>query len=167
MKTVKLIAIVALAFMATASYAQKLGSVKQDEILQKLIVKDSVDTKMQSYQLELQETFNALQAEYETKAQDLQKKMSTMSESLLQQKQKDLQRVLQSLQEFEQVAQQDITKKQQELMTPVMKKFSEALESIGKDGGYSMILNVAQPLYVNPATVADLTSVVTKKLGLE
>lgn len=167
MKAIKFIAVVALAMFATTSYGQKFGSVKQNEILQKMVVKDSVDTKMQAYQTELQETFNALQTEYETKSQDLQKKLSTYSETVLQQKQKDLNRVLQGIQEFEQLAPQEIQKKQQELMTPVIKKFSDAVEAIGKEGGYTMVLDASQPLYINPAVVTDLTSVVTKKLELQ
>lgn len=166
MKAIKFIAVVALAMIATASYAQKMGSINRNEVLQKLVVKDSVDTKMQAYQLELQETYNAMQTEYESKAQELQKKLSTFSETILQQKQKDLQRLLQGLQEFEQVAQQEIQEKQQQLMAPLMTKFTEAVDAASKEGSFALVFDSTQPLYINPAVVIDITAVVTKKLGL-
>lgn len=159
-------AVVALAFLATTSYAQKFGSVNRTEVIQKLVVKDSVDVKMQAYQTELQDTYAALNTEYETKAQDLQKNLAKLSETMVQQKQKDLQRVLQGLQEFQQVAEQDIQKKQQELMTPVLDKFTKAVDAIGKEGAYVFIFDAAQPLFINPTAVTDLTGVVSKKMGL-
>ena len=73
----------------------------------------------------------------------------------------------QKIQQFEQNAMQDLQKMQNELMAPVIAKVRNAVESVGREGGYTLI-QVKEPqliLYYQDPCV-DITNEVKTKLGL-
>ena len=166
MKFVKLIAIIASAMFATSAYGQKFAVVNSQEIMQLMVVKDSVDVKLEAYQQELVQQHETMVAEFQTKAQELQQKLATMSDAIAKQKEKELQRLQQDVQDFERVAQQEIQAQQQTLMAPSLEKIQAAIKKAGKDGAFTMVLDTAQPLYVNESTVTDITAQVKTALGV-
>lgn len=74
----------------------------------------------------------------------------------------------QKMQTFEQTAMQDLQKMQAELMAPISQKINAAVESVGKEGGYSLIQvkDPALTLYF-AAPVVDITADVKAKLGIK
>lgn len=72
------------------------------------------------------------------------------------------------VQNFEQSAQQDLQRMQQELLSPIFQKIKDAVESVGKEGGFGMIqdYNPQQTLYYG-APVVDVTPQVKAKLGIK
>lgn len=167
MKFVKLIAIIAAAMFATSAYGQKFAVVNSQEIMQLMIVKDSVDVKLQAYQQELSNAYEGMVAETTTKSQELQQKLATMSDAVAKQKEKELNQLYQNVQEFERIAQTEIQQKQQTLSAPVLEKLQAAITKIGKSGAYTFVLDSAQPLYVNESTVTDITAQVKTALGVK
>lgn len=167
MKTVKILILVLVASFATSvTMAQKFGSVKQGELIQKLVDKDSVQQKLEAYYKDVQENLDGMMAEFQTKYQDFQKNVASYSEAVRTQKERDLQRLQQSIQEFEQLSQEKVTKYRSDLMEPLFAKFKEAVTKIGKESQYTLVFAEDQPLYVNPTTVTDITELVRKALGL-
>ena len=166
MKFVKLIAIIATAMFATSAYGQKFAIVNSQEIMQLMVVKDSVDVKLKAYQEELVQQHETMVAEFQTKAQELQQKLATMSDAIAKQKEKELQRLQQDVQDFEKVAQQEIQTKQQTLMAPALEKIQAAIKQVGKQSSYTFVLDSVQPLYVNESTVTDITAQIKTVLGL-
>lgn len=166
MKTVKILAVTFLLLCATNAMAQKFGSVKQADLIQKMMTRDSVPQKVDSYIKELTEVADAMQQEFSTKLADYQKGQAGFSEAIRQQKEKDLQRLQQSIEEFSQSAQANITKKQNELMEPIIKQFRDAVSKVGKEGTYLMVFSNDQPLYVSETLVTDVTEPVRKVIGV-
>lgn len=71
------------------------------------------------------------------------------------------------IQQFEQTAMQDLQKMQADLMAPVQQKINQAVESVGKEGNYSLIqMYDPQLVLYYAAPVEDITPAVKAKLGL-
>ena len=63
---------------------------------------------------------------------------------------------------------EDLQKKQGELMQPVIAKVRNAIESVGKENGFSLIQdNASQVTLYFAAPVEDVTPLVKAKLGLK
>lgn len=70
--------------------------------------------------------------------------------------------------QFEQNAMQDLNKMNQELMAPIVQKIRSAIESVGKEGSYSLIQDKSPQLTIYFASpVVDITPEVKAKLGLK
>lgn len=167
MKFVKLFAIIATAMFATSAYGQKFAVINSQEVMQLMIVKDSVDVKLQAFQKELSDAYEGMVAETTTKSQELQQKLATMSDAVAKQKEKELNQLYQNVQDFQRIAQEEIQQKQQVLSAPVLEKIQTAIEKAGKTGAYTFVFDSAQPLYVNQSTVTDITAQVKTALGVK
>ncbi len=167
MKFVKLFAIVATAMFATSAYGQKFAVINSQEVMQLMIVKDSVDIKLQAYQKELSETYDVMVAETTTKSQELQQKLTSMSDAVAKQKEKELNQLYQNVQDFQRLAQEELQQKQQTLSAPVLEKIQIAITKAGKSGSYTFVFDSAQPLFVNESAVTDITAQVKTALGVK
>jgi len=166
MKTFKFLAIAALALVSTSAFAQKYAVIETPSIIQKMAEKDSIPAKLEEAQKKIQAEYQAMVEEFNKKAQEYQSQASSLSKTMAQQKEKELSNMQQNIQSFEQAAQQEISSKQTELLKPIYDKMNEEVTKIGKSGGYTFIFDKTVPLYINEATVTDITSTVLKNLGL-
>lgn len=74
----------------------------------------------------------------------------------------------QKLENFERSAMQDLQRMQAELMQPILSKIQQAIESVGKEGGYSLMLTKDQQVVLYyAAPVEDATPAVKAKLGVK
>ena len=74
----------------------------------------------------------------------------------------------QKLQQFEQSAGNDLQKMQLDLMGPITQKISQAVESVGREGNFSLIQMYDPQLTLYfAAPVEDITSAVKAKLGVQ
>ncbi|MFI3294784.1 MAG: OmpH family outer membrane protein [Rikenellaceae bacterium] len=167
MKTIKYL-VVALVMMTSTSavMAQKLGSVKNSELIQKMVAKDSVQTKLDAHYKDLSEMADAMQVEFNGKLEEYQKNQASYSDVVKSQKEKELQRLQQSIQEFIQTSETSIQAKQQELMTPIYEKLREAAQKVGNSGGFAMLFDADSQMYLNPSQVTDVTALMSKEMGL-
>lgn len=88
---------------------------------------------------------------------------------LQQQQQGDaLQKEQEALQAYEQEAVSKVQQKRQEFLEPILKRVNEAIQTVGKENGYSMIFDTSVPntvLFVE--STDDIMPLVLKKLGVE
>lgn len=166
MKTIKFLTIAALALVSTSAFSQKYAVVETPSIIQKMAEKDSVPSKLDEAQKKIQAEYQAMVEEFNKKAQEYQSQASTLSKPMAQQKEKELSNMQQNIQSFEQAAQQEINAKQSELLKPIYDKMNEEITKIGKSGGYTFIFDKTVPIYINEATVTDITPTLLKNLGL-
>ncbi len=88
--------------------------------------------------------------------------------AIRERKSRDISDYQQKLQSFEQSAMQDLQRQQAEKMNPIIAKIQQAVESVAKEGNYSLI-EVKEPqlilYYADP--VEDITAAVKAKLGIQ
>ena len=120
-----------------------------------------VSDKYEAEFLKLNEEMKRLYTEYQN-----------MSESELpaikERKTRELSDYQQKIDQFQQNAMTDLQNMERDLMGPIQQKVSQAVESVGREGSYSLIqlYNPALTLYY-AAPVEDVTPAVKAKLGVK
>ena len=96
--------------------------------------------------------------EFQTLAQD-----ASTPDAVKERRAKELDEFSQKLSEFEQMAQQDLQKQQQEILGPVLNNVQQAIQSVGKEGNYTLIQETGALLYFG-APAEDITEQVKARL---
>jgi outer membrane protein len=166
-KTLLIIAIVALGF--NTALAQKIGHINSNELLLAMPERTTIETEIQNHAKQLETQLLTMQRELETKYQDFQAKESLMTEAIREDKIKELTSLEQRLNEFQERAQADLQNKEKELTEPLITKAKDAIEKVGKDNGYTYILDsgIGFILYMDETDADDIMPLVKKELGLE
>lgn len=161
--------IIALPSLSFAQKALKFGHLNSQDIFQAMPERDSADVKLQKFQKELQDTYEGIQVELNTKYQKFIQEEKTLTDLVKKTRQEEIQSYQERLKQFGDNAQQEIQKKQAELMQPISEKVKKAISDVGKENGFIYIFEMAPGtsiLYNSPESV-DITSLVKGKLGIK
>lgn len=166
-KIILAVALMLPMFGAVSAQAQtlKIGLVDTSAIIQ-------AHPDTQEAQKKIDEVSKKYDEEYQKLGQELQRMYNDLRDddlpAIKERKTKELQDYSAKIQQFEQNAQQDLMRQQQELMAPILQKIRDAIESIGKEEGFSLIQENAPQLNLYyAAPVVDITAQVKAKLGLK
>lgn len=163
-----LLAIALICPMLVSAQSVKIGLVDFNSILQVMPETTAAQNQLKEvsdkYDAEykkLTEEFNRMATEYQNMSQD-------ELPAIRERKTRELSDYQQKIQQFEQTAMQDLQKMNAELMSPVQQKINQAVESVGREGGYSLI-QIYEPaltlFYTDP--VINITDAVKAKLGVK
>ena len=165
MKKILFIAAMAL-FTLTASAQAKFAYVDFQELVMLMPEADAARSQMQAAQKEAQETLQSMMEEAQTKYNEYQQKSSTWTPAIKSSKEKELGDIQQRIQEFQQSIQAELQQQNQQLMEPIYKKATDAVEKLAKAGGYLFVFETTQYLYVDKAQCKDLTPDARKELKI-
>lgn len=146
-----------------ATFAQKFGKVNTQTIMQALPEIAKINGELQAQQKTYENELKSMQDELQRQNDAYEKGKSTMNATAQQQKEQELQTLYQKIQQTYQDNSQALQKKQQELMQPVITKVRNAIENVGKAGGYTFIFEDGVALYTGTA-VEDVTSKVQAEI---
>ncbi|MBF0537613.1 MAG: OmpH family outer membrane protein [Nitrospirae bacterium] len=161
-----LMAVVMVVFFNCAVMAQSSGGAKIAFVdVQKVLnesepgkkAKASLETFVKSHQGKIDEKEKTV----EKLKDELEKKGTALSEDAKKKKQDELQAMMRDLKRMAADAQEDIRKKESEITKDVFKDIRDVISTVGKDEGYSAILDSNVLLYSNEG--ADVTEKVVKK----
>ena len=145
----------------------KIGHVDSAAIMEMLPERAKLEQDLQTYAAELQSEIQAMYAEYQNKVQDYQANEATMSNLIRQSKQKEILDLETRIQEFQGNADLALQNKQLELITPLIEKVQNAVNVVGKEKGFTYILDKSAGAVVFIGDNAiDITADVKAKLGL-
>lgn len=145
----------------------KIGHVDSAAIMEMLPERAKLEQDLQTYAAELQTEIQAMYAEYQNKVQDYQANEATMSNLIRQSKQKEILDLETRIQEFQGNADLALQNKQLELITPLIEKVQNAVNVVGKEKGFTYILDKSAGAVVFIGDNAiDITADVKAKLGL-
>ncbi len=162
-----ILAIAVSAMQVSAQKAQRLGHINFAQLYELMPGQDSIKTAFTEYQSQLQNQFQAMQTEYETKLSDYQNNQATMSNIIKQTKEREIVDLQKRIQEFQQTAQEDLQAKEAELTAPVIEKARNAVKEVAKESGYTFIFNSTEGLLLYTEPADDIMALVKKKLGLK
>ena len=160
---------VALFFMNGFVSAQtvKIAHVNTNDVLNAMPDKAKAEKDLETYYNELQEQLRTMYAEYSNKLQDYQANAETMSNLVKQSKEKELVDLESRITAFQSNAETEFENKRAELLAPLLEKIQNAINAVGKEKGYTYILDVATGAAVYIGTDAtDVTNDVKAKLGI-
>ena len=160
---------VALFVMSGVSVAQvKLAHVNTAEILDAMPDKVTAEKSLEKYYGELQNQLQAMGTEYQNKVQDYQANEATMSNLVKQSKEKEIVDLQNRIQQFQANAESEFEAKRAELLKPILDKIQNAINTVGKEKGYTYVIDLATgaAVYVG-ADAVDCTKDVKAKLGIK
>ena len=160
---------VALFLMSGVANAQvKIAHVNTAEILDAMPDKAKAEKSLEKYYGELQKQLETMAKEYQTKLQDYEANQATMSNLVKQSKEKEIVDLQTRIQQFQINAEDEFANKRAELLKPMLDKIQNAINAVGKEKGYTYILDLAtgSEVYVGTDAV-DCTKDVNAKLGIK
>lgn len=165
----KILLAAALAFpMLVSAQTLKIGLVDQSEIIAKMPDTAAAQQKLEDIQKKYSDEYDKLGEEMKRMYDELQNMKEDELPAIRERKTREFTDYQQKIQQFEQQAMQDMQKMQNELMAPVIQKVRDAIESVGKEEGFSLIQdkNPQLTLYFSDPVV-DITAKVKAKLGVQ
>ena len=160
---------VALFVMSGVANAQvKIAHVNTAEILDAMPDKAKAEKSLEKYYGELQSQLETMAKEYQTKMQDYEANQATMSNLVKQSKEKEIVDLQTRITQFQANAENEFENKRAELLKPILDKIQNAINAVGKEKGYTYMLDLATgaAVYVGDNAV-DATKDVKSKLGIK
>lgn len=148
--------------------AQKFGYVNSGELIQLMPEFTKAQQKIQDLEKTYAAEFNGMRTELEKKGTEFEKlQQDSVPESILKRRYEELLQMEQRLQQFGQEVQQKLAVAEQEEMLAIQTKLRDALDAVGRDGGYVCIYDLAGGMpYVSKTLCEDVTMKVRTKLGI-
>ena len=164
-KKLLLLAAIALPLFASAQ-TLKIGIVDTNEIISKMPETQAAQNALNESQKKAQDELKRIEDEFQRQYEELQNMKEDELPAIRERKLRQVQETQQRGEEFQQRVIQDLQKQQEELMAPVLQKVRNAIESVGKEHGFTLIQESINQLYY-AAPVEDITPLVKAKLGIQ
>ena len=157
-----------LPMFGASAQTLKIGLVDTTAVIQVLPDTQQAQNKLADASKKYEDEYQKLNEEFKRMYDEFNAMSQDELPAIRERKTRELQDYTQKIQAFEQNAQQDLQRMQQELLGPVMQKVKDAVESVGKEGGYSFIQDYSPQLTLYFASpVEDITPQVKAKLGVK
>ena len=172
MKKILKLTLAAAAFLmigSSATHAQKFGFLDTGELITAMPEMDSVRTKLEAFNKELQDTYELMMVEYNNKMNDYSQNLNTMSDAIRKTKEQELVSIRQRLEEFQESAPQSMQQEQAKLMAPVVEKARNAIQKVGKSNSFTAVFDLASSAlaYHDENTMTDILQMVKNELGIK
>lgn len=164
-KKIILAAALALPIMASAQTV-KIGLVDTNAVMTSLPETKTADEKIKATAQSYQEEYKKLGEEMNRKLEEFKALKEDEPAAIKERKTRELEDFNNKIQQFQVQADQDLSKLQQDLFGPIQQKVRDAIQSVGKEGGYTLIQELQQQLYY-AAPAVDITADVKAKLGVK
>lgn len=167
----KLIVITALALLPLLALAQpqKIATVNVQAIIDAMPEKAAAEASLQATSSQYQREYESVQQEFGQKYaayQAISADASTPA-TIRDRRMREIQDGDKKIQQFVAQADSDLQARERQLMAPIRARISQAIAAVGREGGYTYIIDVSStPLaYAGPDAI-DVTALVKQRLGL-
>ncbi|MEQ8908356.1 MAG: OmpH family outer membrane protein [Vicingaceae bacterium] len=151
---------------STTAFAQKLGHINSNELLQAMPERAQIEEDIKNYAQELESQMGTMTKEYQAKVQTYQSKEATMTDAIRQDKIQEITNLEERINKFQQSAQKDLQAKEEKLLQPVIEKARDAIEEVAKENGYTYIFDSGVGVLLYQKDSDNIMPMVKKKLGL-
>ena len=128
-------------------FAQKFGKVNTQTIMNTLPDVAKANGELEALRKQKENEMKGMQDELTRKGEEYEKTKSTMNATKQKETEAELQTLYQKIQQAYQDAQKEISEKSNELMEPIITKVRNAINAVGKAGGYTYIFEEGQAVY--------------------
>ncbi|MDE6478690.1 MAG: OmpH family outer membrane protein [Muribaculaceae bacterium] len=162
-----LLAIALICPMLMSAQTLKIGLVDFATVLQAMPDYTAAMTQLKEVSDKYQAEFQKLQEEMNRQMTEFQNMPENELPAIKERKAREISDYDQKMHQFEQSASQDLNKMNNDLMGPITQKITQAVESVGREGNYSLIqMYDPQLVLYHAAPVEDITPAVKAKLGI-
>ncbi len=131
-----------LAQTTPANGTGKIVYTSVDYLLQNLPEGKVVQNQLEVTKAQLDKALGEIYKEAQEKYEAYQKNGASMAEVIRADRQKELEILQTRIQEMQTNSQQSLATKQQQLMEPLITKVNDAIQAVGKEQGYLLIINM-------------------------
>lgn len=154
--------------MCLSAQALKFGNVNSQKLFELMPEKATAEKTLADVSKKYEDEFKKLQDEFNKKYTDFQALDASTPQSIKDRRMQELQENQTKIQNFQQMASQDLQKQQEALLAPISEKLTQAIQAVGKEGGYTYIFDLSIPAVIySGAPSEDVTPLVKAKLGLK
>jgi outer membrane protein len=165
MKKIFLIVLVLLSVGTLTVNAQgKYGHINSQEVMKQMPGIDSLKIKMEIFQTQMQDIYQSMVEEYQTKMDAFNKTAGTMPPAVRKSKEDDLVTLKNRIMSFQNDIQSDMEDEQTRLLKPYQDALQKAIDEVAKEKGYTYIFDTQILLYSGGE---DITPYVKAKLGIK
>ena len=150
---ISLIVLSLLSFNVSAQSKAKFGHIDFAKLYADMPGQDSIKAVFEKFTQDLQETFSEMTNEYQTKLQDYQSNMATMSNLIRQNKEREIMDIQTRMENFRTQAEEELQEKEAELTAPIIEKAREAVKAVANEHGYTYIFNSSEGLLFDPVMI--------------
>ena len=162
-----LLAIALICPMLMSAQTLKIGLVDFATVLQAMPDYTAAMTQLKEVSDKYQAEFQKLQEEMNRQMTEFQNMPENELPAIKERKAREISDYDQKMHQFEQSASQDLNKMNNDLMGPITQKITQAVESVGREGNFSLIqMYDPQLVLYQAAPVEDITPAVKAKLGI-
>jgi len=115
---------------------------------------------MERYRTELER----MESELETLQDNLDRQQATLTAAVRQERQQEIQQRFFAYQQRRTELEETAQRRQEELVAPIMRRISEVIEDIRRDGNYAMIFDASAGALITADPTLDLTDQVLQRL---
>lgn len=159
---------ISISIISFTAFAQKqvIGHVQTQQIMQSLYLKDSIQFKFEKKQRALQTELQRQQNELIQEKRRLGAALDTLDQAVAKMRSESL---AQREAELQNVTVPNMRRQlqmvEQELLAPIEKKISDAIEKVAKEQGLTYVIEASTLLFTSDSA-KDITKAVRKALGL-
>ena len=163
-----LLAIALICPMLLSAQTLKIGLVDFGSIFEVMPETTAARNQLKEVGDKYDAEYKKLGEEMNRLVEEYQKMAENELPAIKERKTRELSDYQQKLQQFEANAMQDLNKMQSDLYGPIQQKIAQAIESVGREGNYSLIqMYDPQLVLYHAAPVEDVTPAVKAKLGVQ
>ena len=147
---------------------QKFGYVNSSEIIQLMPEFEKAQKELQELEKMYSNDFNSLRTELEKKGTEFEKmQQDGTPENILKRRYEELMQLDERLRQYSQEVTASLQQAEQEKMVAIQKILRDALDTVGSEGGYVCIFDLAGGLpYISKTLCEDLNAKIKAKLGI-
>ena len=162
-----LILLLMMAPLSLFAQSQKFGFVNAAEVMQQMPEFSKAQTELQTLQKQYADEYERLRAELEKKGVEFEQLKDSLPASILQRRERDLQELYTRLQQYEQESYQNLQQAQNTKIAEVNNKLQEAIQAVGREGGYICVFDIASGIpFISETLCENLDAKVKAKLGI-
>jgi len=165
----KTIIIALMAILPFGAFAQKFGHINSADIIPLMSEYKAAQTELDELQKQYREELNYMDTEYGKKLDDYEKNRESLPESIRTRREQELMESQQKMQQYYQDCQINLEQKSKELMDGINTKIMKAIQSVGEEGQYVCIFDIAAGVvpYISSTLTTDVTEAVKAKMGIK
>ena len=151
--------------MSVVGQEIKIAIVKTGDVINEMPEVTALENDLVALGKQYETLLKSQTDEYERKYTDFLAKQDSLAENIKTMLIQEIDDLRTRIENIQQSAYQERQKKQEEGFAPIREKLIEAISQVGKENGYTYIVNPEALLYVGESVI-DATDKVKAKLGL-
>ena len=160
-------AILCSAIVGFSQTKSKFGHINSQELLLLMPESKDAEAKIQQERKMLEQQLTTMTGEYQTKLQEYEANVASMSELMKKTKAKEITDLQQRIQDFQVSANEELQGKEGQLLQPIIEKAKAAIKDVASKNGYTYVFDSSLGSLIEAPEGDNLLPLVKKQLGIQ